>query len=542
MLTNISSSFKNILFIILFLLPISMDVSGQAYGEFPFQESFLSGQPVTGVVFPNPVGTTIRNQARYTGSGLQLTADTLGRFGAVYLDNHRFRSKLGIFIEFEYMIFDGNGGDGLSVFFFDADEPNPGIGAIGAGIGYTYNRAINSASSKRSPGIKGAYMGIAFDSFGNFKSMRYQGESRVTGIPYSFGATGSSVIRQNKPNNVTIRGAMRTKPIKTGGYEETGQEIFGMGVGYCGYPVLITRYTNDLDGYILQESGTCAYDILDRPANSNLFEIRGGTKFEKSTDPGYRKAFIEMFPNGDEGFYVSVMIQHGTVKDTIIYDYNYRKEFDYLENAISPGGQGDNNSDAQPQLTSLKRKLEVPLPINLKIGFAAATGEGSQGRRDRHIIKNVGIRLPRSAEAYDDYAPNQYSGVRSVNFSPLLNDIGYTGLISRTQVGSSEHIDGTTFRFINKDGTPVNGFEVEVDGEGTWTYDVATEIVTFRPLRTFIGKARIKYDIKGGKTEPDPYADEAYRSLPATIGVDIEENPNPTRNIISNKMTTIKLK
>ena len=66
--------------------------------------------------------------------------------------------------------------------------------------------------------------------------------------------------------------------------------------------------------------------------------------------------------------------------------------------------------------------------------------------------------------------------------------------------------------------------------------------VTMVPNPSFHGEAKIKYDIKGGINTPDPYADAAYCSLPATITVNVKKSSIVYRNTISNKMVTIKLK
>jgi len=546
-----SNTIKKLCLLLVLFLTINCEIKlhAQDYGDFPYFESFLKKTSLpTGVIKPTP-GRNVLNRARLLNNGLQLTPDSLDCFGAVYLDNHWFKAENGIFIEFEYMIYGGTGGDGFSVFFFDAAEANPGIGASGAGIGYGYNRSIYNAQFRheRAPGLKSAYLGIAFDTFGNFKGLRYQGESRVSGIPFSYGTTGSGETSGgNGDNDITLRGAMRKTPIRAGGYEETGDTIPGLGVQYSGYPVLVTQRTTDNVGFRLKTESNFAWERHDQSKAKTGFGIRGNTNFENSQEQGYRKAFIEMFPNGKQnGFFVSVMIQHDSTRDTLIYDYEYINEFDYLENAIFDA-QGDYNTGDQPRSVSLVRKLKFDLPIELKIGLAAATGSSEAspiGKKDKHIIKNLGITLPRAAEAYDDYIDDKVQGTRLVNFNPLLNDVGYKGTISRNQDPCPECIDGTTFQFVDENGQALpDPHESIIANEGKWTYDVNTETVTFEPVPSFLGPARVRYSIKGGKVDSVPYADNAYRSTPATIGVDIVVNPNPPRKLITNKMVTGKVR
>lgn len=521
---------------------------GSEYGDFPFFESFLTTTPTYDIVRPDPRGGYItENSAKFTTTGLELTSNVLDKFGAVYVDNRILKSENGFFIEFEYMAHGGSGGDGISVFLFNA-HTEPGIGASGAGIGYGYNRSVINSEFNyhRAPGLNGAYLGIALDSYGNFKGLRYQGESRVNGIPYGWAVQGTSYVEPswNGSNDVTLRGAFQQNGITTG----SGVPIRGMEVGYCGYPVLVTQCTTDNLGVKLDPADGF-HKRYDQLRAKRGFEVRGGTKFTKSTDPGYRKAFIEMFPNGDKGFYVTVMIQHEQTRDTVIYDYNYTKSFDYYENSI-PNEEntsyrlqdGDLNPTTAIRFAVAKRRLEVTLPIEVKIGFAAATGRGTLGRHDYHVIKNVGVRLPRAAEAYDDYHPDVDQSVSFVTFNPLVNDIAYEGLVRRNQPGSPIHIDETSFRFLNNDGTFSSSTSHTVIGQGTWTYDSGTATVTFTPVPGFTGDARVLYDIKGGKTTVKPYADEAYRSLPATIGVKFTVPSTSGRDIISNRMVTGKPK
>lgn len=520
----------------LLLIPGAYKLHAQSqYGNFPFQASFLNKKVPPGIKFPGS-----RNSATPLDEGMQLTDALENQFGAIYLNDHYFKSELGIYIEFEYMAYDGTGGDGLSVFFFNADEPSPNIGAPGAGLGYAYNRTIDTYSSQRVEGLRGGFMGIGFDSFGNYSGLRWQGESRVQGISYTYynASNGPGVGSRGTSNAVTIRGARRS----------TGFSPYGMGVGYAGYPVLVTQRTEVNDGVILSENSTTPqYIINDQLRNERTFTIRGGEAFERPTDPGYRKAYIEMFPNGDQGFYLSVMIEHDNVKDTVIYDYNYKKEFYYYENAFYDT-TGDRYTGPDVPKNPQRVLLQTQLPVELKIGFAAATGLGSGKRTDRHVIKNVGIRLPESAEANDDFLEDRYIGTSSIVFKPLLNDIGYTGQVQRHKSGSPEHLDPASFKFVDANGNvPNNPHELVVTGEGRWVYtsdgnDYNTGTVTFYPEPNFGDKARVRYIIKAKDDTPHPHGDDAYYSVPATIGVDLIENPNPPRNLITNKMITPMLK
>lgn len=549
--------------IISFFLVGSINISAQISGDYPYFESFLSGTQPAGIEKPTPESGMANVVDFSSPEGVILTPATLDKFGAFYLNNHQFDSHAGIFISFEYMVYEGDGGDGLSVFFFDADYSDPGIGAPGAGIGYTYNRAViggddPTLSAQRSIGLKGAYMGIAFDSFGNFKKLFYQGEARVNGLPYNYGSPGTSELGPGTTNDVTIRGAMHPR----------GSTATGLSLGYMGYPVLVTQSTLTRVGHIMKtindvEPGLRMYTWKqnNQLKAKETFTIRGGEAFTRPTDPGYRRAYIELFPNNDDnlgGFFVSVMIEHDNRRDTVIYNYKYTENFKYIENAINDGSPitDYNNKNATVRTgTTVEVDLDASVPDALKIGFAAATGSSKAvgGKKDKHVIKNLKLILPRAAEAYDDYVDDKYQGT-IVTFKPLENDIGYTGTISRIQKPCPSCIDERSFRFVLDDGTEIydDGADViqhRITNMGIWRYDKTNGEVTFTPDQGFVDKeATIRYNIKGGKDGSPggeyPYNQESYRSTPATIGVKIITNPNPPGStfMISNKMVTSRFK
>jgi len=549
------------LFVLIVVLAVNItDIYAQITTQsLPFFDT-LKELTESAVTKPTPASGT--NNASFTSDGLQLTENAYSKFGAAYFNNYVFESEKGLLISFEYMVYGGdggngqNGGDGFSFFLFDANVANPGIGAPGAGLGYAYNRTHIGTNHVpyKAPGLNGAYLGIGFDSYGNFKKLRYSGDSRVNGIPFDFnsitGGTINGVPLKNYDgdNEVTIRGAMHPE-----GYSST----VGMGKGYAGYPVLVTQRTRENVGFKLKTGDDYTWEKHNQLKNTNYFNIRGGKAFEKSTDEGYRKALVELFPNGDKGFFITVMVQHENAMDTIIYKYEYKKSFTYRENARGAtyqGGYGDNNSEtAMPNSSSdLIATLNVPAPEEFRIGFSAATGNSNMTnpQKDFHIIKNLTIRLPRAAVAIDDYLPDNCMGADEIIFKPLKNDYAFDGPLDVDQKPCPECIDASTFRFLKDNGEAYpDPFEVDKPGIGRWTYTYNSTTndgtVKFEPVSTYTGLAKIQYDIKGGKKEPDPYGDEAYRSSPATIGVTITTEPctppTPKRlKMISNKMVRSK--
>ncbi|MGK6352493.1 hypothetical protein [Parapedobacter sp. DT-150] len=149
---------------------------------------------------------------------LRLTADNANEEGYTYLDE-AFPSTLGLIIDFEYKTWRSvsndepqhswnhgvfHGGDGFSVFLFDASVPFQ-IGGYGGGLGYAPNAAVDA------PGLAGGYIGLGFDEYGYFG---VQGEGRWGGIQRD--ANGEEVV----PNTVILRGRETTN--------NTGQTVGGV--------------------------------------------------------------------------------------------------------------------------------------------------------------------------------------------------------------------------------------------------------------------------------------------------------------------------
>jgi len=557
---DIKKNKYNIYLITAVLLLLANPVYGQQYGDFPYQRTLLLG--VQGdMVFPaTQKPATNPNKARFIKDlGLQLVPDTTYSFGAVFVDQRQFSSVVGIRIEFEYMMFGGTGGDGLCMFLYDASV-SPTIGAHGAGIGYAYNRSYNGSkviggetidfSTYRMKGLAGAYLGVALDEFGNYKGLRLQSDSRVNGIAYGGTFQGSTRgmkdASYNTQSQVTLRGAPGPAVAAS-----------GLGLGYTGYPVLVTQATNNTDTYLSNNNrpgfeinrSSGKYDLISK-YTGELFPLNGGSVFSGPDDPGYRRAIIELFPaprtidDKSDGFLITVSIQHDQTTDIIIEDYHYKESFIYEENAIPSGSGGDDIADDLVRLDPPTRTLDASIPDFLRIGFAASTG----AETNRHVIKNLKISLPRAAEANDDYADTN-QGV-PVNIMPLENDIAYDGEIRKIQEGKPEYLDVNTFRFRKMDDGSViagNTYTDENGNKWTFTYENTsspmdrTVKVTMVPHPAFYGEAHIRYDIKGGRYTADPYQDDAYRSMAAAITVDVKKSPIVYRNTISNKMVTIKL-
>ncbi|MBL1219797.1 hypothetical protein JET18_03055 [Chryseobacterium sp. L7] len=484
------------------------------YGFYSYSSSLMNASSASEL--------SIQGNASHTATGVQLTPASSGQFGGLFINGRTFTSVNGLHVEFEYDMKNGTAlggtyGDGLSFFLYDGAVTSPTIGAPGAGIGYSYNRAKDTYASQRKAGLSGAYLGIALDEFGNFKSKRFQGESRINGI--------SGVTWSQASSHVTLRGA-RGAAINT----------TGLGAGFTGYPVLVTRSTLSNTGAVGRVLQTDRSYAATSNSLSSVFDLRNNTG-------DFRKVYLDLIPHftsptTTDGFDIKVDIQtaqNGTPINIINY-YHYKTSVPYTENA-NPQTSDFNGSDVEGGATS--QTLNATVPAVLKLGFAAATG----GAFQQHIIRNVKLTLPYAAVTNNDAATT--CKFQPVNIPVFNNDIAYKGPISITTppTASNTNIDYSTFSFTKTNDTDLTLYRKKVTPQGTWTYNKSTGIVTFNPSSGFTGTATMNYSVKGRTVKDsngkitEPYGDTAYRSVPGTITVTLKTT-GCIYSVISNRMVT----
>ena len=78
---------------------------------------------------------------------------------------------IGLHVEFEYAIYGGTGGDGLTFFMFDGSTPTTSfqIGAAGGSLGYAQTFRLLGGTDQQH-GIDKGFLGIGIDSFGDFSN------------------------------------------------------------------------------------------------------------------------------------------------------------------------------------------------------------------------------------------------------------------------------------------------------------------------------------------------------------------------------------
>jgi len=163
-------------------------VGGNLDAQIVFNESFR-GNGATGWVFGGSPTSTVpyltANTVDSNGTGwLRLTENVTNQSTYALLDSSIFSVNAQIQIEMEYAFWNGTGADGISFFLIDAatNEATFQPGSYGGSMGY--------AQRTGESGMPGAYLGFAFDNWGNFANPT---EGRNGGVGF-------------RPNSVTVRG------------------------------------------------------------------------------------------------------------------------------------------------------------------------------------------------------------------------------------------------------------------------------------------------------------------------------------------------
>ncbi len=113
---------------------------------------------------------------------------------AFVIYNKPIASTNGLSITFDLFAYGGSGGaDGISFFLFDAAQTNIIAGGYGGSLGYAQRTTPGAVA-----GIKGGYIGIGFDEFGNYSA---GSEGRVND-PITGGVTPDAIaIRGSEANS-----------------------------------------------------------------------------------------------------------------------------------------------------------------------------------------------------------------------------------------------------------------------------------------------------------------------------------------------------
>ncbi len=140
------------------------------------------------------------------GSGwMRLTPAVNNSFGSAR-DTVAFPSTSGVLAEFDFAIWGGTGADGLVFFLYDGaqNENTFANGQRGGSIGY--------AKCDAAPGLTGAYIGVAFDVYGNFSNSSF---CNIGGFAPSINAN-RVVVRGGTPGYGYLTSAAASQALRAG--------------------------------------------------------------------------------------------------------------------------------------------------------------------------------------------------------------------------------------------------------------------------------------------------------------------------------------
>jgi len=349
---------KPIFFILFLHLLLIFDSSiSIAQVGFPYCENFDGGSTQSSTVFGG--------NASLTSGVLRLTSNQNNQSGFVYIDIP-FSSTFGIKASFEYFCYGGTGADGLTAFLFDGAVTNFNPGGFGGSLGY--------ARRNSEPGLSGAYLGIGFDTFGNFGN---NGESRIGGFPGNIGGS--------HPNAVVVRGP---------------------GQGFSGYQYIVGKKVN--------EGG-----VFGLPAAQQFPLSSGGQGTNRVTNPqspGYRQVFLNLEPNPvGIGYLLTVEMlvttEAGNPRMVSIFNqepYPFIAP-DQLKIGFAASTGGENNfHEIRNVVVEVSNDDGLVDPEGIDIDDIASCA----GQENTYNLFNTNINLP-----------NENSSLRCIQFYESLEDI-----------------------------------------------------------------------------------------------------------------------
>jgi outer membrane protein OmpA-like peptidoglycan-associated protein len=191
-------------FLISLFLVLLAAAPAQASGPFPITESFSNS--TTGAGWQTSGTAALTAPSDGEGNGwMRLTPAVNASSGSVRL-TQSFPSADGVLAEFDFAIWGGTQADGLAFFLYDGaqNEGSFQLGQLGGSLGYS-NCGVQ-------PGLTGAYVGVAFDVFGNFAATNFCGQ---TGIG-PFLSKNRVVVRGGATQNYDYLGsAVAAQPLRS---------------------------------------------------------------------------------------------------------------------------------------------------------------------------------------------------------------------------------------------------------------------------------------------------------------------------------------
>jgi hypothetical protein len=298
------------------------------FAQFPYREGF-NGPTANDVILGGNAVLTAGSGIDPIGSGyLRLTNNQAFQSGFIR-SVQGFPSVNGLEISFEYFTYGGSGADGINFFLFDSSASSAfNIGGFGGSLGYSQRSDLNL------PGLSKAFIGIAFDEFGNFSNP----------IQGRVGGPGQ------RPSSVTLRGDGNGS-----GSVQAGS------IANSNYEYLTSIQTSNA----VSMAAIGAGPVFQVAGGQNGRTAAGGSLDEN--EAGYRKAKIILEPNGlGTGYKINVYLKLGTELSErhIIIDQSYIPH--------------------------------AAIPANLSFGFASSTGGANNFHEVRNLKILVPAGTPKS--------------------------------------------------------------------------------------------------------------------------------------------------
>ncbi len=322
---------------------------------YPYCEPFTNATARPNTVFGGSPSSYLSasNGTDPDGGGvLRLTNAANGQRGYVFIDLP-FSFSYGLKFSFEYFAYGGTvatPADGLSVFLFDGaiDASTFQIGGIGGSLSYAPLVVNDVSPALNQPGLKGAYMGIGFDSFYNWGN-NYEGKNGGFLNPSAPGIPLTAPANSEFYQTIAIRGP-----------EDPGLP------GFNPYQFIVGKRVNngpelgadDPDVFHTNLSDYLYPNVADK---DRRFPINSPSRVEVCMEDGYRKVFVDLRPNGFKSYLLSVYM---------------------LVNTASAGLRVETIVENVP--------YSFPTtPDNLKLGFAASTGSFNNFHEIRNVVVEV---------------------------------------------------------------------------------------------------------------------------------------------------------
>lgn len=303
--------------------------STDAFAQFAVVEDFRGGGSPD-IIIGDDAMLTSGNIDPVNSGWLRLTPAVGNKKGYAYV-NKSFPATLGVLMDFEYKIWRDNpdttysGADGLSIFLFDGSVTSNdfALGGYGGSLGY--------AKFDSTPGLKGGYVGIGIDEYGNFANPNSSDK---------YGGPGE------RPNSVVMRGPTTTNNSANvvGGVQPTNRFLAGR-----------TILTSTTAPFFTYENISVVGD-----RNQNAIDYNTVTPTRPNDATFYRRVQVEIQRVDLAGEYYKIIVRWKTNPT----DLDFTQILEYTTQ-------------------------DVP-PALLKIGFAAGTGGGY----NYHEIRNLFVTTP----------------------------------------------------------------------------------------------------------------------------------------------------